>query len=203
MFKDDIDLVTEKVAQYGLQLPALDAGGLAFPVVADYDITIRTGNQHARYLNLPEPPFTHVFGEYAITNPDGTDQPPIEKMPERDKWGTVVCLSTLEHVENPFEVFNGLYRILQPGGLLILSTVQSFPYHPSWNKDRTRIDYPDNWRFTPSGLKILAQHSGFEILECEWRLQINADMGIKEIHTGVSQEIISTYIVARKPNSEK
>jgi SAM-dependent methyltransferase len=199
LFKDDIDFVTEAVKKYGKQYPVLDAGGLEKPVVADYFITINGGSQMDRYLNLDKPPFQDLFGEYAIQNPDGTDQPPIEKMTEKDYWGTVVCLSVLEHVNNPFEVFEGLYRILKPGGLLMLSTEFSFPYHPSLSEDGTRVDYPDNFRFSPSGLEVLAKYAKFDILECGWRLNIHAGMGVLDIKSGLPQEIKSVAIVCRKP----
>lgn len=168
----------------------VDLGGLPASrvVIADYSITMRGGGQHDRYLKLKENPFAHISKNYHIPNPENGD-PFIEDMPERDKWGTALCLSVLEHVRNPFAVFDGIFRIMRPGGLVILSTEFSFPYHPSPE---------DNFRFSSNGLKILAEHAGFNILEHGWRLDINADMGIKEIHTGVSQEIKSVYIAMSK-----
>jgi SAM-dependent methyltransferase len=190
MFKDDIDLVHEMIGKYGFRAPLVDLGGLHARelTVADYSITIKTGDQHARYLHLDRDPFSDIENNYKVCNPQYGD-PFIEDLPERDYWGTAVCLSVLEHVKNPFEVFHSIWRVLKHGGLLILSTEFSFPFHPSPE---------DNFRFSPTGLKILAECSGFKVLENGWRLDINADMGVKEIHTGVSQEIRSVYIVCQK-----
>lgn len=191
MFKDDIDLVSEMIEKYGLRYPFVDLGGLHAKdiTVADYNLTIQSGVQNARYLHLSEDPFEQVAGgSYEVLNPQYGDWP-IEELPRHThkRYGTIVCLSVLEHVTNPFEVFRGLAELLKADGLLILSTVFSFPEHD--------IDY---WRFTPRALKILAYQAGLETLEAGWRLNIHGGMGIKEIHTGVPQEIKSVYIVARK-----
>lgn len=193
MFRDDIKLVGEMVARYGLRLPFVDLGGLHAKdiTVADYDITIHTGDQKARYLHLIQDPFTFVVnGSYQIINPQ-YGQMPIEELPAKypNHFGTIVCLSVLEHVVNPFEIFKAFNAILQPGGLLILSTVQSFPIH----------DAPhDYWRFSDDCLRMLAKGEQLEVLECGYRLNIHGGMGIKEIHSGVPQEIRSVYVVARK-----
>jgi ubiquinone/menaquinone biosynthesis C-methylase UbiE len=60
--------------------------------------------------------------------------------------GTVLCLDTLEHVEYPHRAMEQNYRILKPGGMVVISSVMDFPIH----------DYPcDYWRFTPEAFKSL------------------------------------------------
>jgi len=60
--------------------------------------------------------------------------------------GTVLCLDTLEHVEYPREALDGIYRILKPGGMAVISSVAYFPVH----------DHPnDYWRFTPEAFTSL------------------------------------------------
>lgn len=193
MFLDDIRLVNEQVAKYGLVAPFVDLGGLAKPTIADYAITMRTGDQHARYIALPNGarPFDALDPEYIILNPEQGD-PDIEDLPRRyrDYFGTAVCLNVIEHVENPFVVFEAIHAIMQRGGLVVISTVFSFPEHKS------PIDY---WRFSPECLNMLGNYAGFQVLEYDWRLTIWADQGIKEIHTGVPQEIRSVYVTLRKP----
>lgn len=192
MFKDDIDLVHAMVEHYGLRLPFVDLGGLRAKdlTVADYRRTIQSGVQSDRYLHLTANPFEDLAPGYQIINPQ-YGQMPIEELPHRypNYFGTIVCLSVLEHVRNPFEIFKALWAILQPGGLLILSTVQSFPIH----------DAPhDYWRFSDNCLRMLAASEQFEVLECGYRLNIHGGMGVLEIHTGVPQEIRSVYLAARK-----
>ncbi len=193
MFLDDIHLVEEMTAKYGLKLPFVDLGGLRAKdiTVADYERTIKTGDQHARYLKLDANPFEHIAPGYEIVNPEYGNRC-IEDLPEQwgyPPFGTIVCLSTLEHVKNPFQVFDAFYTLLQTDGLLILSTVFSFPVHGAPS---------DYWRFTPECLKMLAMNSALRILESGFRLDIPGDAGIKEIHTGMAQEIKSVYLVARK-----
>jgi SAM-dependent methyltransferase len=58
--------------------------------------------------------------------------------------GVVLVLDTLEHVEYPRKAIEEVYRILKPGGILILSSVMFFPIH----------SYPfDYWRFTGEAFK--------------------------------------------------
>lgn len=193
MFKADIDLVNEQVRKYGLLEPMVDLGGLAKPTIADYAITIRTGNQQARYITLPNGarPFDAIDPMYLILNPEKGD-PPIEDLSKkygRAAFGTVVCLNVIEHVVNPFEVFLSLNVLTRKGGLVIISTVFSFPYHPS------PIDY---WRFSPECLKMLANSVGFQVLEAGWHLTVLANEGIQEIHTGEPQEVRAVYITMRR-----
>ncbi len=63
-----------------------------------------------------------------------------------------VCSEMLEHVMEPQEVLKELARVLEPGGLAIVTTLTAFPIH----------GYPDDyWRFTPSGLNLLMERAGF------------------------------------------
>lgn len=195
MFKDDIALVTEQVEKYKVHAltPMADLGGLAKPTIADYSITMRTGNQMARYVALPNGarPFDHLDRNYKIFNPEQGD-PPIEELPT--EWsgalGTIVCLNVIEHVVNPFAIFKAFRKLLRKGGLAIVSTVFSFPYHPSPR---------DYWRFSPDCLRMLTQYADLVVLEADWRLTILANQGIQEIHTGEPQEVRSVYVTLTKP----
>lgn len=192
MFWDDIKLVTEQIEKYGLSLPMVDIGGMDFPCIADYSLTIATGDQAARYVSLNQRPFDHIDANYYVINPDKGD-PAIEELPNlmQNCLGTITCLNVLEHVQNPFQVFSALHQILRSGGLLIIETVFSFPYHPSPR---------DFWRFSPECLRHLAESTGFTVLECDWRLTIQADKGILDINTREPQEIRSVYATLAKAN---
>lgn len=156
MFLDDLTLVRESAAKYGLLRPVVDLGGQVAPVVADYS---RLPGQP--FVKLAGRPFDWLDPEYEIRNPE-LGHPLIEDMPERDAFGTAICLCVLEHVTNPFEVFAGLARVLKEGGLLILSTVFAFRYHPAPR---------DYWRFSPDCLRMLAESAGLSVLECDWSVR--------------------------------
>jgi SAM-dependent methyltransferase len=194
MFWDDIKLVTEQVERYGLRTPFADLGGMERPCIADYDLTIATGDQGARYVALKQRPFDHIAPDYLILNPENGD-PFIEDLPYQyaGTLGTAVCLNVLEHVQNPFRVMAALYQLLREGGLLILETVFSFPYHPSPN---------DFWRFSPDCLRYLATTAGFNVLECDWRMVVTADQGILNAQDGKPQDIRSVYATLAKGTLE-
>jgi SAM-dependent methyltransferase len=67
----------------------------------------------------------------------------------------VLSTQVLEHVDEPHEYLSEACRVLKPGGLLILSTHGSWPYHP---------DPSDYWRWTIDGLHRQISNAGFEIL---------------------------------------
>ena len=63
----------------------------------------------------------------------------------------VLCLSVLEHVDDPYEVVKELYRVTNKNGIVFASTHGAFPFHP----------YPqDHWRWTQTGLKVLFEKYG-------------------------------------------
>jgi hypothetical protein len=62
------------------------------------------------------------------------------------RYGTIFCLSVLEHCEQPFLMAEHLTALLDPGGKLVISAPFSWHYHA----------YPDDyWRFTPEGIAKL------------------------------------------------
>jgi SAM-dependent methyltransferase len=75
----------------------------------------------------------------------------------RHSVGTVLIFDTLEHVENVHQAMEEIYRVLKPGGMVILSSVMKFPIH----------DYPsDYWRFTPKAFELLLKR--FEVHDVEF-----------------------------------
>ena len=73
----------------------------------------------------------------------------VEKLSfKNNSIGTVICLNTLEHVQNPIKAVEEMYRVLKPGGFLVLSSLMDFEIH----------DYPhDYWRFTPECFELLTR----------------------------------------------
>lgn len=208
MFADDIDLVRELVAKFdGGKETIVDAGGLERPCIADYQITIDAmakvfrgyyvGDerqamiakaQESRYQNITRP--LSFLGDYAIENPE-TGGKAIEDLHVKydHSVGTMVCLSTLEHVADPFKAVRRLRMAMRPGGLCIVSVPFQFPHHPS---------PVDHWRFSPTGLEQLFDvDTRFEVLACDWRLRIPASAGVLDIRTGQPQAIETAYLCAR------
>ncbi|MFA6321107.1 MAG: class I SAM-dependent methyltransferase [Candidatus Omnitrophota bacterium] len=69
--------------------------------------------------------------------------------------GTAVVLETMEHVEDIQKAFKELYRVLKPGGVLIVASPFIFPIHDLPN---------DYWRFTPKALSFLMKDFSVKLL---------------------------------------
>lgn len=62
------------------------------------------------------------------------------------RFGTIFCLSVLEHCRNPFKMADNMTRLLHDGGRICIGVPFSWRIHA----------YPnDYWRFTPEGVKCL------------------------------------------------
>lgn len=70
--------------------------------------------------------------------------------------GSAILLDTLEHVEYPHRALNEVYRVLRPGGVVIMASVMNFPIH----------GFPDDyWRFTPSAFASLVKPFEWSLVE--------------------------------------
>lgn len=108
-------------------------------------------------------PYRHFFGadvQYVAAdlpgnpladvtlNPDGT-------LPtEDDGFDGLMSTQVLEHVTDPALYLAECFRVLRPGGRMLLSTHGVFVYHP---------DPQDLWRWTCEGLTKVVSDAGFEI----------------------------------------
>ena len=93
-----------------------------------------------------------------------------------------VVLSTqvLEHVDEPRAYLREAHRVLQPGGILILSTHGYWRYHPNPR---------DLWRWTGQGLRKQIEEGGFEVL---------AMRGVLNLGAGGLQ-LFQDYLISRLP----
>ena len=89
-------------------------------------------------LDLAEPP------EETVRKFDGT------------RFGTIFCLSVLEHCRQPFAMADNLTRLLAPNGKACISVPFAWKFH----------GYPsDYWRFTHEGVKQLFPRLEFDVNE--------------------------------------
>lgn len=80
---------------------------------------------------------------------------PLHSIPVKsDYYDAILCIAVLEHVENPEEVVPELFRVLKPGGHLILEVPFLQPEH------KVPADFQ---RYTKDGLVRLVSHHGFEV----------------------------------------
>lgn len=81
----------------------------------------------------------------------------ITKLPiENSTYKNVMLLMVLAHLPNPTAGINEIYRILESGGYLFISSVENYPAH----------DLPDDYfRYRVSGINALCQQAGFKIIE--------------------------------------
>ena len=75
-----------------------------------------------------------------------------------DSFDALLSTQVLEHVADPGVYLNEAFRVLRPGGRMLLSTHGVFIYHP---------DPVDLWRWTSEGLQHAVQQAGFEVVRFE------------------------------------
>lgn len=80
----------------------------------------------------------------------------VESLPQKDaSVGTVLALSTFEHVQRFWLGFSEVERVLRPDGVFVVAVPFHFHVHA----------YPsDYWRFTPEALDFLLERYPFRLL---------------------------------------
>ena len=67
----------------------------------------------------------------------------------------ILCISVLEHVEDPRQAIKEMYRVLKPGGYCFVYVPFLFYYHAE------KGYFPDYWRFTKDVLPVLFKDFSF------------------------------------------
>ncbi len=142
-----VSVLTRKA--YEKTIPPLLDDGMKYDIV-DYGCGAR--------------PYEHMFGDHINTytgidvgnNPKANIniQPGEDLKIESSSVDFVLSSQVLEHVQNVEQYMNECFRILKPGGCLLLSTHGTWQYHASPH------DYN---RWTSIGLKTLLEKYGFEV----------------------------------------
>lgn len=108
-------------------------------------------------------PYAHFFSggqEYVGADLPGNPNASLElqgdgTVPvEDDSFDAVLSTQVLEHVVDPALYLSECFRVVRPGGRLLLSTHGVFVYHP---------DPDDYWRWTCAGLRRAVSEAGFEV----------------------------------------
>jgi SAM-dependent methyltransferase len=94
----------------------------------------------------------------------------IQSLPFKDgEFTNILCAEVLEHVPDSRKAASELYRVLAPGGMLILTTRFVYPIH----------DAPgDYWRFTKYSLQMLFDQEHWEIVELAPETEAFSTIGV-------------------------
>lgn len=75
---------------------------------------------------------------------------------ENNAFDSVLMLMVLAHLPNPLDALKEVHRVLKPGGLAFISSVENYPEH----------DPPDDYfRYRLKGLKSICKNAGFKIIK--------------------------------------
>jgi SAM-dependent methyltransferase len=110
-------------------------------------------------------------------NPDATvDLNPDATVPaDESSFDAVISTQVLEHVGDPALYLSECFRVLKPGGRLLLSTHGVFVYHP---------DPVDYWRWTCAGLQRQVEAAGFEVVRFQGVFGLIA-IGLQTVQDGI------------------
>ena len=103
-----------------------------------------------------EPLFAPYVSQYVgvdpVENPRAELRGAVEALPVDDaSFDVVLCSQVLEHADDPARAVRELFRVLRPGGRLLLSTHGTFVYH---------LSPADYWRWTHAGLEKVLRDNG-------------------------------------------
>jgi len=141
-----------------------------------YDFLIRAFKEAGRKKSLLDlgcgvKPFSSLYNKYTeksvgidvAQSPHGTSHADKiydgKTIPFEDaSFDIVFCTEVMEHVPEPTNFLNEINRVLQPGGMLIMTTPFMVPLHE---------EPYDFYRYTKYGIRHLLEKSSFEKINIE------------------------------------
>lgn len=120
---------------------------------------------------------------------------PADNVPLADScMDSILCTEVLEHVPEPMAVWKEFYRLLRPGGKVLLTTPMYWPAH--------ELPY-DFYRYPEHGLRRLVKESGFEMLALvprggPWALwgQVTVHVLVRFFPYGWQRSLWNRFIIA-------
>lgn len=142
-----------------LQAPYLEVGSKDYGSTQDLRRLVGTAGDYIG-VDLHSGPGVDIAIDMA-----GPPEEIVARLGQR-RFGTIFCLSVLEHCRQPFAMAENLTRLLEPGGSLCLSVPFAWKFH----------GYPsDYWRFTHEGVKALFPQLRFDPGDCVWATSRRGD----------------------------
>lgn len=112
----------------------------------------------------------------------------------KNKFTGILCSEVLEHTKRPWIALPELFRVLQPGGTIVITTLLCFHIH----------GYPeDYYRFTDLGLKTLLGDAGF--IEIGTKYGGNEVLHLKNHDDNVFKKNVpyQIFAIAKKPEDDE
>lgn len=112
-------------------------------------------------------PYRHLLprdADYVPADIPGNPQALVEVQPDGtlplpgEGFDALLSTQVLEHVQDPETYLSECFRVLRPGGRMLLSTHGIMVWHP---------DPVDHWRWTCGGLRHAVEQAGFEVVRFE------------------------------------
>jgi len=127
--------------------PFLEVGSKDYGTTQDLRSLFSTGNEYVG-VDMEDGPGVDIVID--LTG----DFKQVDAKLGNKRFGTIFCLSVLEHCEDPFKMAQNLTLLLKPDGKICISVPFSWQIH----------GYPnDYWRFTPEGIKKLFTRIQFDL----------------------------------------
>ncbi|MGI8549376.1 MAG: class I SAM-dependent methyltransferase [Dehalococcoidia bacterium] len=156
------------------------------------DLAVPPGGAVLDYgcADMPYRPFFRPDIAYVGADLPGNQAAQIEikadgTLPVEDQsFEGVLSTQVLEHVRDPGRYLSECFRVVRPGGRLLLSTHGIFAYHP---------DPADLWRWTCEGLRIEVEAAGFEVRRFEGIIGL-ASTGLQLLQDSVSYRLRPRWV---------